>query len=370
MKKEEFLFQAVGHVVNEFNETTAKQLIKEKPSTIVIYPEYEDALYRIEDHEYVDVFFVFHKVTEYKLHALTQSREEKGVFASRSPFRPNTIGHSSVKLIERRRNELIVSGLDALNGSPVLDIKCSDTSLFSGTLESNELLLATLRRDPRIEIKNHIVSGKMDLLMIKAAQMHGHYCPGLALGVMAATHAMKKLFAESDGLEDLLAIVETNNCFSDGIQFVTACSFGNNALIFHDLGKMAFSLCKRNGQGKRITVRPESKEIIRKILPDNELLYEKVVASGNRDEKLVGSYKKAAMERAFSILTLPFDDLCKEEDVFVDIPGYAGVHASFICELCKESVMSTRMIKSGNKSLCLKCADKKFASLDGDGLHL
>jgi len=47
----------------------------------------------------------------------------QGVFATRTPNRPNPIGVTIVKLLEMRRNVLTVEGLDALDGSPVLDIK-------------------------------------------------------------------------------------------------------------------------------------------------------------------------------------------------------------------------------------------------------
>ena len=46
-----------------------------------------------------------------------------GVFATRSPDRPNPIGKTTVKIVERRGNVLRVQGLDAIDGSPVLDIK-------------------------------------------------------------------------------------------------------------------------------------------------------------------------------------------------------------------------------------------------------
>ena len=46
-----------------------------------------------------------------------------GVFATRSPFRPNPIGLSSVRLIEVKNGELIVSGADVLDGTPIYDIK-------------------------------------------------------------------------------------------------------------------------------------------------------------------------------------------------------------------------------------------------------
>ena len=65
------------------------------------------------------------------------------------------------------------------------------------------------------------------------------------MGVMAATLPIQKIRELSDGMEDLITIAETNNCLSDGIQFVTGCTLGNNALIFKDLGKNAFRTIKR-----------------------------------------------------------------------------------------------------------------------------
>jgi tRNA-Thr(GGU) m(6)t(6)A37 methyltransferase TsaA len=49
--------------------------------------------------------------------------ELMGVFSTRSPHRPNPIGKSTVRLLERRGNILKVQGLDAIDGSPVIDIK-------------------------------------------------------------------------------------------------------------------------------------------------------------------------------------------------------------------------------------------------------
>jgi tRNA-Thr(GGU) m(6)t(6)A37 methyltransferase TsaA len=46
-----------------------------------------------------------------------------GVFATRSPVRPNPMGMATVKLLEHRDNVLKVIGLDAIDGTPVLDIK-------------------------------------------------------------------------------------------------------------------------------------------------------------------------------------------------------------------------------------------------------
>ena len=56
-------------------------------------------------------------------------------------------------------------------------------------------------------------------------------------------------------MEEVVAIVECNNCFTDGIQVVTGCTFGNNALIYKDLGKTAVTVARRlDGAGVRLVV--------------------------------------------------------------------------------------------------------------------
>ncbi|MEM2924481.1 MAG: FmdE family protein [Methanocellales archaeon] len=76
-------------------------------------------------------------------------------------------------------------------------------------------------------------------------------------------------------MEEVLAIVETNNCFSDGIQFVTGCTFGNNALIYRDYGKIAMTFWRRDGKGIRIAVRPDINELLKKRYPELRQLFRK-----------------------------------------------------------------------------------------------
>ena len=115
-------FKPIGIVKNSFDKPTAFNEIKAQNSTIVIYDEYSEALTNIDELEYLDVVFNFHLSKSDKLAHTTYFGDYRGVFASRSPFRPNLLGVTSVKLIARNGNQLIVEGLDALNNSPVLDI--------------------------------------------------------------------------------------------------------------------------------------------------------------------------------------------------------------------------------------------------------
>lgn len=95
----------------------------------MLKPEYSEALDGIEKNSHVVVLFWMHKVgkearSTLKLHP--KGRMDLplvGVLATRSPHRPNPIGIRAVKLLERKDNVLKVLGLDAMNGSPVLDLK-------------------------------------------------------------------------------------------------------------------------------------------------------------------------------------------------------------------------------------------------------
>ena len=362
-------FEPVGVVKNDFNEPTDWREIKEKPSTILIYQKWEEALLNIGECEYIDIVFHFHKSNDYELTGTIPNGTRRGIFASRSPRRPNGIGITSVKLLKQSGNTLLVEGLDAINNTPVLDIKCSDTSLFADESDSNPVHNAKLRSNPRIDIQNLIHNKKTDLLMLRAGVLHGHFCPGLAMGVMAATHAMNELNTDSDGLEDLLAITETNNCFSDGVQYVTGCSFGNNALVFRDTGKTAFTLAKRDGKGIRISSKNESRNIIQQNFPDFQNLYRQVVAEQIRDAELVTEYKKSALERAFGTLSIPFEELFEVQQIHTEIPSYASIHDSVICSGCGKSLMQSRSIVKNNEYYCYPCSGKKYPVLDGNGIH-
>lgn len=360
----------IGIVKNNFDKPAPFNDIKAQPSTIVIYDEYAEALTNIDEVIYLDIVFNFHLSHNDKLAHTTYFGDFRGVFASRSPFRPNLIGVTRVKLVRREGNHLLVEGLDAINNSPVLDIKSSDTSHLADNDDTLGQQRELLKKRPRMEIEKLIAQNDMEGLMIKAAQIHGHFCPGLAMGIMAATWAMNELSTDSDGMEDLLSITETNNCFSDGVQFVTGCSFGNNALIFKDTGKTAFTLAKRDGNGIRICSKPGSRKVIQEAFPDYQRLFETVVAEQDHDPALVAEYKKSSLERAFGTLSLPLDKLFRMNRIQVDIPAYAPVHESIVCSVCGESVMDSRIVCQENRPLCADCAKTPYSILTGDGIRI
>ena len=357
----------IGYVQSEYKTPTDPFEMKEKESIIIIDEKFEEGLYDIESSLFLDIIFVFHKSEGYKLRHLNYYKEDKGVFASRSPSRPSSIGHTTVKLIERKVNVLRVKGLDAIDGTPVIDIKPTISNFYEEN--SEKINTEHSKQNPRWEITQAIKTNNLEYLLLEAGKIHGHFCVGLAMGVRAAAYAMQHIHEFSDGMEDLVAITETNNCSADGVQFVTGCSFGNNALVFKDFGKTAFSLVTRNGKGIRIITRNDSRDYISTINAEFYEQFRKVVIEKNHDPEEKKKLRKAGSIASFKFLELDFDKIFKVEKIETKLPEYAPIHDSIICDSCGENTMATRIVKVEGKQLCLNCHAKDYKQLDGHGIH-
>src|SRR5512136_1094970 len=93
-------------------------------SQIEVFEEFEEGLQDIEGFSHIVVIYWFHKSRGYHLLVKTPWDDiPHGVFTTRSPHRPCPLGLTVVELVSRKKNILKVKGLDALDGTPVLDIK-------------------------------------------------------------------------------------------------------------------------------------------------------------------------------------------------------------------------------------------------------
>ena len=363
-----FKIPYIGIIKSKFTEPANPGLMREQESEIEVYEAFAEGLFKTELSDYLEIYFHFDRAEPYELKTFTQTGDFKGVFGTRSPSRPSQLGSTIVKLLHRDGNILRVIGLDALDGTPLVDIKPLHIPFGEEKLE--EIEIHSRKNNPRKLILQNIRAGKTDRLILDAAQIHGHFCPGLAMGVLMATKAMQIIRESSDGLEDLLAIVETNNCVADGIQFVTGCSFGNNGLIFKDIGKTAFTLTKRDGKGVRISSKAEGREYMHRAHPIFAEHYKKVVGGQNHSDEDIAQFKKFGIENAFATLTLDFDRLFKTEEVIVEIPGYAPTHESIVCAKCGEPTMATRIEMIDGIPFCMPCAGVSGSKLDGQGITL
>ncbi len=119
-------FRPVGYVSSDFKTPEeVERGYKDHLSRVIIAPEMEEGLYRIEEEEKIIIIGYLHQARGYVLKEERSGRggEVYGIFACRSPFRPNAISHTMVDLVERKGNVLVVRGLDLIDGTPVLDVK-------------------------------------------------------------------------------------------------------------------------------------------------------------------------------------------------------------------------------------------------------
>jgi tRNA (adenine37-N6)-methyltransferase len=114
-------------VVRTTLRTEEKDLALKNPeeiSCVDLLPSQKRFMYRLEEEELLTIVYYLHKTRSVKsVFHRRSDRKMVGVFASRTPHRPSKIAVQDVRLLDIRGTTLYVSGLDALDGSPVLDIK-------------------------------------------------------------------------------------------------------------------------------------------------------------------------------------------------------------------------------------------------------
>jgi formylmethanofuran dehydrogenase subunit E len=235
-------------------------------------------------------------------------------------------------------------------------------------ISAEDRRIEDLKQNPRGEFLQAIREKDIARCLMKTAEIHGHFCPGSALGVMASVCGLNMLGLDSissDGLEDLMAIVEINACFADGVQAVSGCTLGNNALVYRDLGRLAVTFAIRGKEtGVRIRVRPDFSSSVAKASPEFYPLMEKVIKNREGGAMEKAAFRKAGRQAAFAIIQLPFDELFAVETVQPILPEYAPITESVVCSNCGEMVMATKAVDG----LCLICAGKEYRQVEGKGI--
>ncbi|MGQ9523195.1 MAG: FmdE family protein, partial [Anaerolineae bacterium] len=226
---------------------------------------------------------------------------------------------------------------------------------------------------PRAPIEALIREGDLKGLLEKAGELHGHFCPFLALGVRAGLAAIRALgIQENLGMEEVIAILECNNCFSDGIQAVTGCTFGNNALIYRDVGKTAVTLARRDGTAVRVALRTEYMEGFQDRLPEEgSALFRKIVqehqeATPEEQQRLMELWTEVSYRQ----LEIPEDELFTVQHLTIPVPPRSRIFASVRCAVCGESVMETRARVKDGQFVCIPCAEAEHYWLTGDGISV
>jgi tRNA (adenine37-N6)-methyltransferase len=141
----------IGYVRSPYQNT--KQIPKgfnakhDAEGTLEILPQFEAGLADIQGFSHLFVLWVFDRAEGFELVATPPIDDRPhGVFATRSPRRPNPIGLTVVELLRREGSRLHVRGVDMLDGTPILDLKPYLSSIPSETLRRGWLAEAEARR--------------------------------------------------------------------------------------------------------------------------------------------------------------------------------------------------------------------------------
>jgi formylmethanofuran dehydrogenase subunit E len=179
---------------------------------------------------------------------------------------------------------------------------------------------------------------------------HGHWCPGLAIGIRAAELALQE-FPPEQG-HDLVCLSETDMCGVDAIQYLTGCTLGKGNFLQRDYGKMAFSFFDRaSGQGFRAVLKPETRADM-----DDELagLMRKMAdeTADSRDRERAAELRQALQER---FLNLELESMFSIQRLDQPPPRPPRILTSLACQACGEMTMESRTRRLEGRTFCIPC---------------
>lgn len=184
--------------------------------------------------------------------------------------------------------------------------------------------------------------------LAKSAARHSHLCPRQVLGVRIGLLAAQ-LFGTPPGenpKKRLLAFVESDGCFSDGVEVATGCTLGHRRLRLEDYGKIAASFVDtRSGRAVRIFPHQDLRQRAAACVPQEPRHY-------------------FAQLQAYQVM--PDDELLVVQEIRLHVPveqilSRPGVRVT--CDLCGEEITNERELSRNGQTLCRACAGKSYYSL-------
>ncbi len=173
---------------------------------------------------------------------------------------------------------------------------------------------------------------------------HGHSCPGLAFGIRVGQWALDHFGRAED--EEIVAVVESDMCAVDAIQYLVGCTFGKGNFIFLDYGKNAFSFFRRRDEkNARLMSRGG-------LLLD---LRQEEQALDSNDSESQARIRQQMIER---VMNAEFEKIFSIGPAQVPMPHTARIHKSFPCDSCGELTAQPRLLKHQDRTLCLPCRVK------------
>lgn len=239
----------VGVVISDFHDFS-QPTSYDSDSVIEFRPDLTEALIGLEHFSHIHILYYQHRRTEWqKAMGLSDNDDQvltmplsgeptcKGIYTTRTPARPSGIGSCVAEVIARDKNRLTVKGLDAFNGTSVLDIK-----IYIPRYDSFPLADAPLHWCAR-----HGMDVTSRLLHWDTMNV------GLTLGLRAGARALRELGITRS--EATMAEVCGGHFFAQGIEGTTGCSILRHSMTFEDKSRdMAAWQLKLIAGDKSVTI--------------------------------------------------------------------------------------------------------------------
>jgi formylmethanofuran dehydrogenase subunit E len=189
--------------------------------------------------------------------------------------------------------------------------------------------------------------------LMEITRFHGHLCPGMVIGYRAAKAAQSHLGSVRPKDEELVAIVETDACGVDAIQYLLGCTLGKGNLIFRDHGKQVFTVIQRaTHRAVRVAMRSEAFQ----RAPDEEAVIQRVREGNGTDEDRT-AFDRLQDEKINHLLGLSEEAFFRIDEVRVEIPEKARIFKTVVCKFCGEPVMEPRARVRDSGFACIPCAE-------------
>lgn len=181
---------------------------------------------------------------------------------------------------------------------------------------------------------------QLDALLEQVGSQHKHLCPRQVLGVRMGMHAAQ-IFpgALPQTSKRILAMVEMDGCFADGVTVATGCSLGHRTMRLADEGKIAVTFIDtRDGRAVRLFALPDLRARAVAGMP----------GAASRWRAYLEAYKQ-----------LPAEDMFGRREVALNfdlsaIIGRPGARTGCVC--CGEEILNLREIVRDGRTLCQSCA--------------
>ncbi len=201
--------------------------------------------------------------------------------------------------------------------------------------------------DAEAEIVIAATDATMKDMLAQTAAMHKHLCPRQVLGVrMGIVAAGLFPFELPQKNKRLLAFVEADGCFADGVSVATGCTLGHRTMRLADYGKVAVTFADtQTGRALRLSPLAGVRKLAAEAAPE----------TANRWQAQLAAYQTLPAEQMFRIQEVRLNlDLAS-------IVGKPGQRVS--CAECGEEILNQRVVEKDGRSLCMSCAGEGYWSV-------